>query len=444
MRLKYPDNPDKFMESESELDEQIKSLSALSAQPQAYPDFVKAGCVNYLVQLLAHENTDIAIDALEVIDELTGEDVEASDEQMQAIIGAIGEAQVLDLMVDNLDRLDEFENKSDQQGVYYTLSVLENIASGDPALAVTAFTDTSILSWLLNRLMIKEKQLVSQNKQYSAEILSIYINISLKLKILFLEKEGMECVLKLLSPYRNRDPEKGSDEEEYAENLFDILSSVVEIRKGKEALLQAEGVELLLIMLRQGKFSKTRALKCLDHACAGKFGLGICQRVVEAGGLKPLFHMFMNKSDFEILEHLLGIFSSCLRHLPIDSVARIRFVAKFEEKEHQKIDRLLAVRKIFDERVKIVDTEIARERAASTAEKDEERAPEWYLRRVEAGLYVIRVIDIILAWLCAENDETKAKVQALLKVDNGKSLSLVRDSLKRKLRRYVLQCYIWF
>jgi beta-catenin-like protein 1 len=75
-RSKYPDDPTKFIDSEADLDVAIKALMPLSQAPTlAYPEIVKAGTVTMLVGLLSHENMDIVIDVVEVIRELTDEDV---------------------------------------------------------------------------------------------------------------------------------------------------------------------------------------------------------------------------------------------------------------------------------------------------------------------------------------------------------------------------------
>jgi beta-catenin-like protein 1 len=49
----------------------------------AYPEIVKTGTITMLVGLLSHENMDIVIDVVEVIRELTDEDVggEADEEE---------------------------------------------------------------------------------------------------------------------------------------------------------------------------------------------------------------------------------------------------------------------------------------------------------------------------------------------------------------------------
>lgn len=136
---------------------------------------------------------------------------------------------------------------------------------------------------------------MTQNKQYSAEILAILLQSSSKNREKFIGLDGIDLILQLLSQYRKRDPEKDSDEEEYVENLFDCLICLVDEDSGKEKFIEAEGIELAQIMLKEGKFSKPRALRVLDHAFGGVGGGPACERLVEAAGLRTIFGMFMKK-----------------------------------------------------------------------------------------------------------------------------------------------------
>lgn len=79
----------RFMGSEADLDADIKALSILTDHPDLYGEFAKLGCVASLVSLLSHENTDIAIDAIEIINELTDEDIEAEQEQWDLLVDAM-------------------------------------------------------------------------------------------------------------------------------------------------------------------------------------------------------------------------------------------------------------------------------------------------------------------------------------------------------------------
>lgn len=129
-RVRYADQPEKFMESEADLDEEIKNLFVLTQVPHLYPELVKLGSVSSILSLLSHENTDIAIDAIELINELTDEDVGTGEDElerseeatagMKEFVNALLDNELLELLVQNLDRLNEDE-ESDRQGVFKIL-----------------------------------------------------------------------------------------------------------------------------------------------------------------------------------------------------------------------------------------------------------------------------------------------------------------------------------
>jgi len=417
------------MASEADLDAEIKALSILAEHPELYPEFAKLGCVGSLVSLLAHENTDIAIDAIEVLGELTDEDVEAEESEWKALVDAMLEADVVDLLTQNLTRLDE-KNESDRSGVYHVLSVVENLSS-QADLTELIGQQSNILEWLLKRVQEREVR-VGQNKQYSAELLAILLQSSRSNRDKFARMGGVDITLQLLSAYRRKDPEKDTDEEEYVENLFDCLTCMVDEELGKETFLEAEGVELCQIMLREGKMSKARALRVLDHALGGSTGVAACERLVETAGLKTIFAMFMKKQEKETNEHLLGIFSSLLRLLPGQSASRIRTLAKFVEKDYEKIGKLLQLRSEHAGRVGRVEQEIEEEEKEMSKEEKEERAAESLSRRFDAGLFSLQTLDVILAWLVAEDDGARSTIKELMGKD-GKSLEDLKRSLQEQL-----------
>jgi beta-catenin-like protein 1 len=234
LRAKYEDDPTKFMESEGDLDESIKSLSMLSEHAELYEEFAKNSAAAKLVELLAHENTDIAIAAIEMISELTDEDVAGEQEQWDAIVTAFQEADLLSLLVSNFTRFDESDS-ADATGVYHSLSVIENLLS-QPTNTDAIGQDSALVKWLLDRIQKQEKP-VTQNKQYASEILSILTQSSRPNRVRIAEANGVEVCLTNLAPYRRDDPEKDSDEEEYMENMFNCLSSIVEEPVGKAKFL---------------------------------------------------------------------------------------------------------------------------------------------------------------------------------------------------------------
>ena len=88
LRMKYSDQPERFMESELELYQALKGLHAVAASPELYPVFVKTKCVASLLGLLAHENADIANDVLDLIQEMTGAE-DAAPEDLLVLVDAL-------------------------------------------------------------------------------------------------------------------------------------------------------------------------------------------------------------------------------------------------------------------------------------------------------------------------------------------------------------------
>jgi beta-catenin-like protein 1 len=182
-------------------------------------------------------------------------------------------------------------------------------------------------------------------------------------------------------------------------------------------------------MNKEGKMSKSRALRLIDHALNGQNGSGVCERLVEAAGLKVVFGMFMKQQDGQTTEHLLGIFSSLLRLLPANSSERIRTLAKFVEKDYEKLGKLVKLRRDYAARVAVVDNEIRNEQTKMDAEEREEMADEWDSRRLDAGLFCLQTIDVILAWLVAEDDGACKRIQSLF-ADRDESLALVEATIQ--------------
>lgn len=81
------------------------------------------------------------------------------------------------------------------------------------------------------------------------------------------------------------------------ENLFNTLCSALAEPEAKDAFDVAEGVELMVLIMKEKKLAKTRAIKVLDYACQtdSDEGKRCCEKLVEVLGLKTLFAVFMGK-----------------------------------------------------------------------------------------------------------------------------------------------------
>ena len=66
-------------------------------------------------------------------------------------------------------------------------------------------------------------------------------------------------------------------------------------------------------------------------------------------------------------------------------------LAKFVEKEYEKIERLMKLRGEYASKVTAVNMEIERERAGMKSEDQVNMEGEWLSRRLDAGLFCVQV-----------------------------------------------------
>ncbi|KAM3502632.1 hypothetical protein MY11210_009006 [Beauveria gryllotalpidicola] len=427
LRAKFESEPQKFITSEADLDSDIKSLSILAEHPELYAEFVRLGCTDSLVGLLAHENTDIAIDAIEIIGELTDEDVAADDAQWNELVDALMDADLLDLLLSNLSRLNE-DNESDRNGVYYSLGILENFCSRSQ-VAARIGNEKHLLQWLIQRIQRKEAK-VTQNKQYSAEVLALVAQASETSKEVLAEADAVDDLLQLVAQYRRRDPAKnGGEEEEYMENLFEALTCIVDSDAGKSKFLEAEGVELCLIMMKEGKGAKAPALRLLDHAASGACGVDTCNQIIAAGGLKTMFTAFMKTAEHRIVDHLVSIFANMLQRFPAESAERIRTLAKFVEKSYEKTTKLVEL--FCDYKAKVSAAVLKVKANRPQAGNSEEHDYEIFAARLDNGLFTLQLIAVILSWLVAEDNGARQSIKKLL-AEHGDHLSSLRTLVREQ------------
>lgn len=362
MRVKWSGQPEKFVDSEVALDNAIQELLLLTQNPREfYPELSKLGIPASLADLLsrrsaitlfrvhklmvgADENVDISLAVITALAELTDDDVAEGEQEdddsddeagpssslssRAAVIqlaDALVAAQVLELVVNNLSRLNEEGEEAERTGVYQTLSLVENLLSLQPALSATIAKSTTLIAWLLKRLQhgstsqgrangagnvgsAKEKgkaedPALAQNRHYAVELLAIILQgteLGREARIRFGKDKGIEVCLTVLSAYRKRDP-AGAEETEYMENVFDALCSSLSEPENKKTFLEEEGTELMVIMMKDKMLARQRAIKVLDHALTGDAGTEACERFVEVLGLKSLFSAFMNKVSLSFL-----------------------------------------------------------------------------------------------------------------------------------------------
>ena len=80
-----------------------------------------------------------------------------------------------------------------------------------------------------------------------------------------------------------------------------------------------------------------------------------------------------------------------LRSLPADSAPRIRLLAKFVEKDYEKIERLIKIRREYASRVSVADQTIKKDRANLSVTEQGDHEDEWLSLRLDAGLFSLQV-----------------------------------------------------
>jgi beta-catenin-like protein 1 len=455
-RIKYAGNPEKFYGSEVELAMALDGLKAATASPLLYPLIIDEDNENgrdelleMFMSLVQHENGDIAAGMVALLSDLTdvddmdgeGDDEETLkkvEEQKSALVQLLIRAGLIRVLVQSLtSSLDESKSDEEANAVYNALSIIENVfelrgaelLTGEDMEGKRAFEEdlVRILEWLCQR-MSKTEEAVSSNAQYASEILAVILQSAGEaVRVRFVEElSGVDVALRCVAPYRSKATET-PEEQEFLENMFDVLCAVLMEDVGKASFLKNEGIELMILFLKGRTMARTAALKCLDFATTQfREASAAC---VEKGLLPLLFGIFMKKlkvvvgdtkkikrhveaSKEEEQARCVSIISNLfvgLSTVSDGSESRIdghqsscdRLVAKFLEKDCEKCKRLVEILVVFAGRVASEE-----ERILSVFDGDdrEEAKDEVLLAKMDAGLFTLEQCAMILAELWASGN----------------------------------------
>lgn len=174
--------------------------------------------------MLAHENTDISIATIGLLQEML--DLDAVVDEKDSVLLFIKEfirLQGLELLIQNLYRLDVFDNNGtitisdeDAEGIQNTLIIIENLIELDNEIANTITEKTKIFSFLLNKISSRtNSKKFDTLKLNCVEILSILLQTESKniVRVCTLEDiDAMELILQAIAVYRKKDPESADEE----------------------------------------------------------------------------------------------------------------------------------------------------------------------------------------------------------------------------------------
>ncbi|XP_002738738.2 beta-catenin-like protein 1 [Saccoglossus kowalevskii] len=423
------------MESEILLNDAVQEMHVIATVPELYHNVVDLNVVQSLLGLLTHENTDISVAVVDLLQEMTDVDtLNESYEGATVLIDALLDHQVVATLVQNMERLDEGV-KEESDGVHNTLGVVENILEFRSEVSFEA-AKQGLMAWLLKR--IKAKMMFDANKLYCSEIFAILLQNQDDTRELLGELDGIDTLLQQLAAFKRHDP-SSNEEYEMMENLFNSLCSALMLTANRDRFLKGEGLQLMNLMLREKKLSRNSALKVLDHAMSGPEGAENCMKFVDILGLRTIFPLFMKTpkqhkkgpSEAEHEEHAVSCIASIVRNCT--GAHRQRLLGKFTENDHAKVDRLMELHFKYLEKVQSCDDQIEKEKQKIRQrgeDVDDDMEDEFYLRRLDAGLFTLQLVDYTMIEICqAGIPSIKQRVLQILNLRGG-SVTAIRNVVR--------------
>ena len=386
-RAQFQDDALQFLESEINLNQILNTFLSISEFPSLFPFIVDSGVFSKLISLLSHENSDISVAAILVIEAWLDSD------QEKCLVDPLMFPDHIQLLVQNMTRLSNQDEAADS-GVFSSLSILESILSIDPSFATIISQTTDILNFIAKNISLKS---FSSIRQYSIEILSILLLNSPESITLWNNLDGVDLLLRALSSFKKKDPIH-SDEVSLMENLFDSICNSLSNIHSKEKFLTEEGLELMIIMLENRKMSRIHAVRVIDHAIENHAKLA--QHFIDIGGLKKIFPIFMGL-DRKIVkkysefnedsddEAVVSIIASLLKQSRRGSLFD-RIILKFKESDCEKMERLLLLFQLYS----LKSTRIQEDEDFLELNQDQQ-----YLLRLENGLSTLQQISLIFGYL---------------------------------------------
>jgi beta-catenin-like protein 1 len=354
-----------YMDSEVALYEQIAALKAIAADPanlygvllnddtttgQRAASSSTTTILDDLMQLLLHENTDIAVAVTSVLLEWLDVDLLVLDNDESApTLVVLDLATTLlsrrynlaDLLVDHLYRTttvittnsssggDDEEDNDDEvgRGTEDILAVLENLLEMEQqqqqqqedgsrhllATAVILCRDTKLIPWLFETASARSVGILSDitSREEAHKIISNWGaipttsatgNNNNNQKTTTTTLDGIEILLQIVARFRKTQP-RDADEVELLENAATAMAGILNYGgpASIQAFLDAQGVELVLRCVKEKVYAGYVTLKWLDFSGGGNNANNpvyrlACERAVDAGLFKYIFALFQGKA----------------------------------------------------------------------------------------------------------------------------------------------------
>jgi hypothetical protein len=234
---------------------------------------------------------------------------------------------------------------------------LQNIVELLPKVSEVIVTRTLLLDWLKNSISPK-KTLVCRRK--SADLLCLFVHTSTHIQKTLGLRGGIYHLLKCLTAYNNKTiTSLDGKEKDYIYSVFNTLISALSIPHNRLLVLECEGLDLILIILKRCHFWSASALRTV--ALVTTECRIASERWVNIMGLKSTFAYYAKKLDHDVAnnhdpqkQELIQLSISIIFNL-ISNLAqghtRDRLYHKFFEAGFHNFERLVELLVIFQKKL---------------------------------------------------------------------------------------------
>lgn len=497
-RARFADEPEQYMESELALYEQLTALQAIAANAQLYQHLVDNNTLlPTLTQLLGHENTDVCASVVALFLEWVDPSLLDEYPDLLSTLGTLATRILEDAwetVVSNMARFQQQADGADEsqdqtlKGIDNSLSLMENLLEIDLLLpngilgggedennlsaAAYMVKETTIVSWFFQQVQIEDA-----SEEFKGRCMELLAFVSQREDVYIIlpdwsklppflaaneisdeapkEKKrreepihGIEILLQVIGLYRKKQPESDS-EVEFLENACNTLSSSATFSTTNlEALLEGQGIELVMRCLKERVHSGGSTLKLLDFFGGDPVHKRACEHLVEAGGLKYLFPIFLGtripkmapsqattaKAKREWLHAIetqnARILYALSRHLDDQSPedGKARFLTKFVQ-DDRKCDRLVELLLSYDQKARKAEYNFYRSDVEEQVEEEETVQLAALDAKLKGGGDLFHRLGAIAACVCVHSKRCHERILSQLQLQQS-GISVVKAALE--------------
>ncbi|XP_060548709.1 beta-catenin-like protein 1 [Pantherophis guttatus] len=242
--------------------------------------------------------------------------------------------------------------------------------------------------------------------------------------------------------YRDEDPPVAEESEDDKKKLLHIFEKGEEEDEEEEPLDESSVKKMILTFEKRSYKNQELRIKFPDNPEKSKLVIRSAfytgdEFVATRKTEQKRHKLTSGKSEASISlpegrrEHVCSILASLLRNLR--SQQRTRLLNKFTENDSEKVDRLMELYFKYLDAMQVADKKIEGEKHDMVRRGeiiDDDTEEEFYLRRLDAGLFVLQLICYIMAEISnAGIPQIRQRVHQILNM-RGSSIKIVRHIIK--------------